>query len=86
MLAEDNAPLVGLLGGSDCLIASHLLEVCAFLEGKQTLRQPPPEGMMAPASCEDLSDVIGQLQGKRALEITASGGHNLLLVGSPGYG
>ncbi len=86
VLAEDNAPLVGLLGGSDCLIASHLLEVCAFLEGKQTLRQPPPEGMMAPASCEDLSDVIGQQQGKRALEITASGGHNLLLVGPPGTG
>lgn len=86
ILAEDDAPLVGLLGGSDCLIASHLLEVCAFLEGKQALRMPPEGSEPAPVSGEDLSDVIGQQQGKRALEITAAGGHNLLLIGPPGTG
>ncbi|MBN0509297.1 ATP-binding protein, partial [Pseudomonas aeruginosa] len=35
---------------------------------------------------EDLLDVIGQQQGKRALEIVAAGGHNLLLIGPPGTG
>lgn len=34
----------------------------------------------------DLRDVIGQEQGKRGLEITAAGGHNLLLIGPPGTG
>lgn len=86
VLAEENASLVGLLGGSDCLIASHLLEVCAFLEDKQTLRLPPPEAAPIVENVEDLSDVIGQQQGKRALEITAAGGHNLLLIGPPGTG
>lgn len=41
---------------------------------------------MAPDSPEDLSDIMGQEQGKRALEITAAGGHNLLLIGPPGTG
>lgn len=86
VLAEEDAPLVGLLGGDDCLIASHLLEVCAFLEGKQTLRLPPAENRAPEMSGEDLSDVIGQQQGKRALEIAATGGHNLLLMGPPGTG
>lgn len=86
ILSDDDAPLVGLLGGSDCLIASHLLEVCAFLEGKQDLRLPPPESLPMAVACEDLSEVMGQQQGKRALEITASGGHNLLLIGPPGTG
>ena len=86
IVSEDDAPLVGLLGGDDCLIANHLLEVCAFLEGKQELRLPPPEPEPVQLQSEDLSDVIGQQQGKRALEITASGGHNLLLIGPPGTG
>ena len=86
VLADENASLVGLLGGNDCLIANHLLEVCAFLEDKQTLRLPPPETAPIVENVEDLSDVIGQQQGKRALEITAAGGHNLLLIGPPGTG
>jgi len=35
---------------------------------------------------QDLSDIRGQFQGKRALEIAAAGGHNLLLIGPPGTG
>ncbi|MCT6953503.1 ATP-binding protein, partial [Salmonella enterica] len=35
---------------------------------------------------DDLSDIIGQEQGKRGLELTAAGGHNLLLIGPPGTG
>ena len=86
VLAEDDAPLVGLLGGNDCLIASHLLEVCAFLEGKQALRLPPTETPVITEAVDDLNEVIGQQQGKRALEVTAAGGHNLLLIGPPGTG
>ncbi|UGS42689.1 YifB family Mg chelatase-like AAA ATPase [Pseudocitrobacter corydidari] len=86
VVAEDDAAQVGLLGGNECYIASHLQEVCAFLEGKHALRTAQPDATPVPLICEDLSDVIGQQQGKRALEVTAAGGHNLLLIGPPGTG
>jgi len=86
IVAADNADEVSLLGSPDCLIASHLLEVCAFLEGKNTLHHPEQTYADDTPNDSDLSDVIGQDQGKRALEVTAAGGHNLLLVGPPGTG
>ncbi len=42
--------------------------------------------MASSTATADLRDVIGQEQGKRGLEITAAGGHNLLLIGPPGTG
>lgn len=86
IVASENAAEVGLLEGKDCFIASHLQEVCAFLEGKFTLPSPEQDREEPPVSSDDLCDVIGQQQGKRALEIAASGGHNLLLIGPPGTG
>ncbi|MGU3525689.1 YifB family Mg chelatase-like AAA ATPase [Enterobacteriaceae bacterium C23F] len=86
ILPADNTAEVGLIGGTDCFIAGHLQEVCAFLEGRVELRHPealPEELRTAEA---DLNEVIGQQQGKRALELTAAGGHNLLLIGPPGTG
>jgi len=67
--------------------AASLLEVTAHLTGSQPLecrerQAPPPDTDDAP----DLADVRGQPRAKRALEITAAGGHNLLLVGPPGTG
>jgi magnesium chelatase family protein len=48
-------------------------------------RSSPPE--MTPTQCDgDLADVRGQMLPRRALEIAAAGGHNLLLVGPPGGG
>ncbi|MGB5098565.1 MAG: YifB family Mg chelatase-like AAA ATPase [Porticoccaceae bacterium] len=66
--------------------ADHLLSVCAHLRGLAALpRQPftPPENR---SDGPDLADVIGQHQARRALEIAAAGGHNLLLSGPPGTG
>ncbi|WED21820.1 YifB family Mg chelatase-like AAA ATPase [Vibrio sp. JC009] len=67
--------------------ASGLVEVCAYLCGQGAL------GLQVPKSSEsfsdhsrDLQDIIGQQQGKRALEIAAAGSHNLLFVGPPGTG
>ncbi|WEF28118.1 YifB family Mg chelatase-like AAA ATPase [Klebsiella aerogenes] len=86
IVAGDNAAEVGLIGGDECLIAGHLQEVCAFLEGKHALQPPASEIEVGHDDYDDLGDVIGQQQGKRALEIVAAGGHNLLLMGPPGTG
>jgi magnesium chelatase family protein len=47
---------------------------------------PPPAAHGSPGSDADLADVRGQVLARRALEIAAAGGHNLLMVGPPGSG
>ena len=86
VVAQDNAPEVGLISREGCLVAQHLQEVCAWLEGKTTLTQPVSPSKDVHYAEGDLSEVIGQQQGKRALELTAAGGHNLLFLGPPGTG
>ncbi|HID4046676.1 TPA: YifB family Mg chelatase-like AAA ATPase [Pluralibacter gergoviae] len=86
ILPVENGPEAGLLDDARCYVAAHLQEVCAFLEGKAGLDNPVA---LLPDVRDDeacLSEVIGQQQGKRALEITAAGGHNVLLIGPPGTG
>ncbi|AYM92848.1 ATP-dependent protease [Serratia sp. 3ACOL1] len=87
ILATANGKEAGLLPNSTTRVAEHLLEVCAFLQGKGDL----PIAVAPPAAATstetaDLQEVIGQEQAKRALEIAAAGGHNLLLLGPPGTG
>lgn len=77
IVAKDNEDEVGLINGEGCLIADHLQAVCAFLEGKHALERPKPTDAVSRALQHDLSDVVGQEHGKRGLEITAAGGHNL---------
>lgn len=66
--------------------AKHLLEVCAHLRSSAALSR----AVVTPPSAQErdaqLSDIIGQQQAKRALEIAAAGGHNLLFSGPPGTG
>jgi magnesium chelatase family protein len=68
-------------------IASSLLAVCAHLRGVEPLPAPPAFAPAPPSvASTDLADVRGQPRARRALEIAAAGGHNLLLVGPPGTG
>ncbi|HDS1115246.1 TPA: YifB family Mg chelatase-like AAA ATPase [Pluralibacter gergoviae] len=86
ILPAENGPEAGLLDDARCYVAAHLQEVCAFLEGKAGLDNPVAllPDVRDGEAC--LSEIIGQQQGKRALEITAAGGHNVLLIGPPGTG
>lgn len=91
VIPKENANEAALVPDIEIVGAEHLEEVCAFVGGELTPAQPEvnAKALLAQDGIQtdtDLCQVRGQALARRALEIAAAGGHNLLLIGPPGSG
>ena len=85
-LPRANADEAALARGVKVLPVDSLLALCAHLKGQTSISPHDAPVRTVTESGPDLSDVRGQLQARRALEVAAAGGHSLLFFGPPGTG
>ena len=90
IIPSDNVDQASLCESTAIFHGKHLLEICQHLEADQNPLLSLPQVCFSEPKNEcsfpDFNEVRGQQHAKRALEIAAAGGHNLLLYGPPGTG
>jgi magnesium chelatase family protein len=86
VVAPGSAGRAAHVPGAEVIAAPDILTLCAHLNGSEKIAVAQPAPCAARHNHPDLGDVVGQAGARRALEIAASGGHNLLLWGPPGTG
>ncbi|KMO68409.1 ATP-binding protein [Mycolicibacterium obuense] len=82
----ENLAEASLIDGVDVWGVSTLGQLHAWLAGKGDLHARIDHPDQAPDVSIDLADVVGQPQARRAVEVAAAGGHNLVMTGPPGVG
>jgi len=86
VVPDANAAEAGLVEGIEVVGAPSLAKVVEYLRGEWAAPPAPtPEPRKTPADV-DFGEIRGQGEARRALEVAAAGGHNVLMVGSPGAG